>query len=127
MDEEALPPMKYEAGMRVRVTSFEWNGIYCGKIEEVHENTRTYHIIYEDDTEDEHVEEEHVLDYVAKWNVNDEVVVIMDDWEDNFFGVITATNDMENTAEQVYSVYFEEDGTTEDAVQYHNIVQLVGK
>ena len=119
--------MKYEAGTRVRVTSFDWNGIYCGKIEEVHKNSRTYHIMFEDGTEDEHVAEEHVLDFVAKWNVNDKVVVIMDDWEDNYFGVITATNDMENTAEQVYSVYFEEDDTTEDGVLHHNIVQLADK
>ena len=97
--------MKYEAGTRVRVTSFDWNGIYCGKIEEVHKNSRTYHIMFEDGTEDEHVAEEHVLDFVAKWNVNDKVVVIMDDWEDNYFGVITTKRHGKHSGTSLFSIF----------------------
>ena len=63
---EPVTSSKFQVGAIVRVTSFNWNGIYVGHIGRVNDDAATYQVSFEDNTVDEAVEEENILEYVEK-------------------------------------------------------------
>ena len=122
---EPVTSSKFQVGAIVRVTSFNWNGIYVGHIGRVNDGAATYQVSFEDNTVDEAVEEENILEYVEKWEVGDKVVVILDEWEDNFIGEITESNNAIDYKKQRYTIYFDNDDTIEHDVTYHCIIAKI--
>ena len=61
-----------------------WNGIYIGTIDRVNDDPSTYKIAFDDNTVEDSVDEEHIFEYVESWKVGEKVVVILDNWDDNF-------------------------------------------
>ena len=122
---EPVTSSKFQVGAIVRVTSFNWNGIYVGHIGRVNDGAATYQVSFEDNTVDEAVEEENILEYVEKWEVGDKVVVILDEWDDNFIGEITESNNAIDYRKQRYTIYFDNDDTIEHDVTYHCIISKI--
>ena len=58
---EPVTSSKFQVGAIVRVTSFNWNGIYVGHIGRVNDGAATYQVSFEDNTVDVAVEEENIL------------------------------------------------------------------
>ena len=122
---EPVTSSKFQVGAIVRVTSFNWNGIYVGHIGRVNDGAATYQVSFEDNTVDEAVEEENILEYVEKWEVGDKVVVILPEWDDNFIGEITESNNAIDYKKQRYTIYFDNDDTIEHDVTYHCIISKI--